>query len=66
VILKAPKHVCNTHRSAERDGVIVPDSECGYETVFFDMDGVVVDTAESVARFWRDLAAERSRTLSPL
>lgn len=35
-----------------------------YEAVLFDMDGVVADTAVSVAHFWRELAADRGRSLS--
>jgi sugar-phosphatase len=30
----------------------------------FDMDGVLVDTAESVVKFWRDLASEHGATIT--
>jgi beta-phosphoglucomutase-like phosphatase (HAD superfamily) len=35
------------------------------QAVLFDMDGVVIDTRQSVAAFWRAFAAERGVTLSP-
>ena len=28
----------------------------GYEAILFDMDGVIVDTYQSVAEFWQNLA----------
>jgi HAD superfamily hydrolase (TIGR01509 family) len=35
-----------------------------YEAVLFDMDGVVVDTEQSVTDFWQRLARDHGRTLS--
>jgi HAD superfamily hydrolase (TIGR01509 family) len=35
-----------------------------HEALLFDMDGVVVDTAASIAEFWRDLAGSEGITLS--
>lgn len=34
------------------------------EAVLFDMDGVLVDTEQSVAAFWRELAADHGVTIS--
>jgi HAD superfamily hydrolase (TIGR01509 family) len=36
-----------------------------YEAVLFDMDGVVIDTRQSVTAFWLALAAEHRVTLTP-
>jgi HAD superfamily hydrolase (TIGR01509 family) len=36
----------------------------GYQAALFDMDGVLVDTTESVVRFWRDLAGEHGGTIA--
>ena len=36
-----------------------------YRAVLFDMDGVVVDTEQSVADFWQDLAASEGYSLTP-
>ena len=35
-----------------------------YRAVLFDMDGVVVDTEQSVADFWQDLAASEGYSLT--
>jgi len=35
-----------------------------YRAVLFDMDGVLADTAESVVKFWRELAGEQGGAIS--
>jgi sugar-phosphatase len=36
-----------------------------FRAVLFDMDGVVIDTRQSVTDFWQDVAAEQNVTLTP-
>lgn len=36
-----------------------------FRTVLFDMDGVVIDTRQSVTDFWQAVAAEQNVTVTP-